>query len=175
MTPRRSTAESPRRRLSPDDRRQEIIDAARPLFAERPLSEITTANVAEAAGVARSLVHHYFGGISNLFLAVVAEGGAALADRRTLEPPAPLEERLAFNIPAGMDVVLENRETWYAAMGHAHSSGNAQVDALSAAATGYDVQRSLEVNSDLVSDTPVGRAAIHCLLHVRARSHPALA
>src|SRR5690348_10819125 len=68
------------RRLSPEARRQHIIEAARGVFSEHPYSAVSTAEVAEAAGVARSLVHHYFGGIRGLFLAVIAQGGAALAD-----------------------------------------------------------------------------------------------
>ena len=70
------------RRLTPDARREQILVAARKLFSERPFTSVTTADVAEAAGVARSLVHHYFGGIRELFLAVVAQGGAALVDVR---------------------------------------------------------------------------------------------
>ena len=127
---------APARRLSPDDRRKEIIDVARALFAERPLSSVSTADVAEGAGVTRSLVHHYFGGIGELFLAVAAQSGAALADVRTKMPPTPLEERLSHNVPAGLDVVEQNRETWYAVMGHAHSSGNAQADAPRKSRTG---------------------------------------
>src|SRR6478672_10910450 len=72
------------RRLSPEARRSQIVDAARTLFAGRPYGTVTTADVADAAGVARSLVHHYFEGIRGVFLA------------------------------AALDVVGANRETWLA-------------------------------------------------------------
>jgi AcrR family transcriptional regulator len=150
--------------MSPAARRQEIVDAARPLFAERPFAQITTADVAKAAGCSRALVHSYFGGIRDVFLAVVAQSGASLADVRRAAPPTPIKQRQAVNIPASLDVVGANRETWFAVMGHTHSSGDPQIDALAAAVTDYNVQRSLENNSDLIADTPATRAALRALL-----------
>src|SRR3954454_24008716 len=102
------------RRLTPEARRQGILDAARVLFSERAPGDISTADVAEAAGVARSLVHHYFGGIRELLVAIVADGAAALAELRPAAPETPLEERLARNVAAGLDVIAANRETWLA-------------------------------------------------------------
>lgn len=162
MTPK--AKERAPRRLTPDERRRQIVDAARPLFAARPVSELSTADVAEAAGVARSLVHHYFDGISGVFLAVAAEGAASLADRRTVTAPVPLDERLAHNIPAGLDVVEENRETWLAVVGHERSSGDAQIDALIAAAHEYNIDQTIRVHSDLLRDTPAVRSAVSALL-----------
>jgi AcrR family transcriptional regulator len=151
--------------MDPEARRQEIIDAARPLFAERPISQITTADVAKAAGVSRALVHSYFGGgIGSVFLAVVAEGGAALADIRVVAPPVPLGERQAVNIPAALDVIEANRELWFAVRGHRHSSGDPQVDALAETILDYNIERTLTNNGDLISDTPATRAAVRALL-----------
>ena len=81
-----SAAPMAARRLAPDLRRNQIVQAARALFAERPYVSVTTADVAQAAGVARSLVHHYFGGISGVFLAVVSDG-AARSGRRPHRRP----------------------------------------------------------------------------------------
>src|SRR3954451_19899145 len=106
------------RRLTPEARRQGILDAARVLFSERAPGTVSTADVAEAAGVARSLVHHYFGGIDEVFIAVVARSGAALADVRTAGPETPFAQRIAHNVTAGLDVVAENRETWLAVVNH---------------------------------------------------------
>jgi AcrR family transcriptional regulator len=153
-----------RRRLSPEARRQEIIDAARPLFAQRPLAEVTIGDIAEAAGVSRPLVHAYFGGIADVFMAVIARAPAMLGEARTAMAPTPLDERLAINIPAGLDLVLANVETWYAVMGHRHSSGDQQIDAMEAAGTTFQIDRTLEIHSDLISDTPETRAALQGLI-----------
>jgi AcrR family transcriptional regulator len=149
------------RRLSPEVRRRQIVDAARELFADRPYGTVTTADVAEAAGVARSLVHHYFDGIRGVFLAVIAQGGAALTDVRTAGPETPLDERLAHNIAAALDVVAANRETWLAvALGaQAHDP---EIRSISDFAMQRSVDRALEVNRDVISDTPATRLALRC-------------
>jgi AcrR family transcriptional regulator len=157
-----STDAPRRRRLPPDARREQILRAARGLFAERPFSDVTTAEVATAAGVARSLVHHYFGGIRPLFLTVAAQGGEALADVRTAGPETPLPQRLAHNVAAGLDVVAENRETWMAVIGHAGAPADPQIAALVAVTTEGSIERALLANRDVLADTPATRLALRC-------------
>jgi AcrR family transcriptional regulator len=150
------------RRLNPEARRQHILDAARALFSERPYTSVTTADVARAAGVARSLVHHYFGGIGEVFVAVVAQGGAALSDVRTAGPETPFDERLARNIAASLDVIAENRETWLAVAGHGAALGDPRIRALVDAAVQRSIERTLAANPDVIQDTPVARYALRC-------------
>ena len=49
-------------RLDPEHRREQILDAADWLFAERAYDAVSIEDVAKAAGVTRGLVHHDFGG-----------------------------------------------------------------------------------------------------------------
>ena len=149
-----------RRRLAPDARRRAIVHAARALFAERPYGDVTTADVAQAAGVARSLVHHYFGGIRGVFLAVVGDGAAALADVRTAGPETPLDERLAHNVAAALDVVAANRETWLAVAAHGPAAPDPQIRAIAELAVTRSVERALTVNADVLQDTPATRLAL---------------
>lgn len=151
------------RRLVPEARRLQIINAARPLFAARPVSQVTMADIAEAADVSRPLVYTHFSSPSDVFLAVVAESGAAQVDARTAAPPTPLHKRLVLNVPAAIDAVVANREIWFAVMGHRHSSGQPEVDEIATAITEFNVQRTLENNSDLLEDTPATRAALHAV------------
>jgi AcrR family transcriptional regulator len=151
-----------RRRLSPEARRQHIVAAARSLFAERPFAAVTTGDVADAAGVARSLVHHYFGGIRGVFLAVVTDGAAALADVRTAGPETPLEERLSHNVAAALDVVGANRETWLAVVAHGAEAPDPEIRAIAELAVQRSVDRALAVNADVLEDTPSTRLALRC-------------
>lgn len=86
-----------RRKGSPQTR-QEILDAARNLFAERGFTGTSIRGVAAAAGVDPALVHHYFGTKEGLFraaldipidpqaiVATVIEGGPRGAPRRLVE------------------------------------------------------------------------------------------
>ena len=57
-----------RRRLDPDARRGEILEAAVRLYAARSYASVSTTDLADAAGVARGLLHHYFGTKRGLYL-----------------------------------------------------------------------------------------------------------
>ena len=74
---------TPRRyqRLDPATRREQILDAANELFAERGYEEVTIEDVAKSAGVARGLVHHYFGGRKEVYIALVERLGALREDQ----------------------------------------------------------------------------------------------
>lgn len=95
-----------------------ILDAARALFAERGLQEVTMAEVAEAAGVARATVFNHFGSKHALVDAITADVLAgyvdvvdrALADRRT---PTPLLVRALFDY---MGRGIEQDERFYRAV-----------------------------------------------------------
>lgn len=56
----RSPDEPPRVVKHPEARRQEILAAARTLFAEHGVSATTLGDIATAAGIARGLIYHYF-------------------------------------------------------------------------------------------------------------------
>ena len=60
-----------RRRLPPEQRRAQLLDAAGDLFAERGYEEVSVEDIARAADVQRGLVHHYFGGRKDVYLALV--------------------------------------------------------------------------------------------------------
>jgi AcrR family transcriptional regulator len=55
---------------SPEDRRQEILDAALHTFTDKGVSKATVADIAEAAGVAKGTVYLYFGSKEHLLLAL---------------------------------------------------------------------------------------------------------
>jgi AcrR family transcriptional regulator len=60
------------RRPGKADTRQEIIEAARQVFAEKGYDGTSLRAVARAAAVDPALVHHYFDGKSDLFVAAMA-------------------------------------------------------------------------------------------------------
>jgi AcrR family transcriptional regulator len=106
------------RRLDADERRAQILACARELFSRRPYAAVSTAEVADAAGVARGLVNHYFGTKRALYLEVVGE----LANPELPALPDPgshgsLQEALEAVIDMWLDQAEDNRETWLAAIG----------------------------------------------------------
>ena len=72
-----ATAPSPRwQRLDHDERRSQILACARRLFSERNYAAGLDRRDRREAGVARGLLHHYFGTKRELYLEVVREPGA---------------------------------------------------------------------------------------------------
>jgi len=67
-----SVENAPRRvRMDPDARRDQILRVAARLFGARPYSEVSITDIAGEAGIARGLLHHYFGSKRELYLEVV--------------------------------------------------------------------------------------------------------
>ena len=123
---RRSSDSRPsRRRLSVDERRDELISAALQLFSDRPPEDISIDDVADAAGASRALVYHYFGGKQELYLAALHSAAKQLDD--LLRPPAegkPLE-RLAVSLHRYFDFVEDHAAGFVALLrgGPAYRSG----------------------------------------------------
>jgi AcrR family transcriptional regulator len=78
----------PRRRLSPDDRRNELLALGAEVFGQRPYDEVRIDEIAERAGVSRALMYHYFPDKRAFFAAVVRAEGERLFDA-TDTPPQP--------------------------------------------------------------------------------------
>lgn len=117
-----------RRRLDPDARRSEILDAALRLYAERPYAEVSTTDLAREAGVARALLNHYFGTKRALYLEALRElltipeqAAADLAGHRR-------EDRAAAAVDWFLDTVSERRTLWLSV--GIGLSGDAEVDAV---------------------------------------------
>ncbi|MDO9380331.1 MAG: TetR/AcrR family transcriptional regulator [Nocardioidaceae bacterium] len=128
------TAAPARSRLSPDDRREQILAHATDVFTTQPYAEVGVADLARRAGVTRGLVHHYFGGKHGLFVAVIR--------RQVMMPTAALdgvtEGSLDERAAAAMDVVLDAAEThgraWVAFDGTGGLGDDAEVAAVVAEA-----------------------------------------
>lgn len=110
MTP---SAGSPARRvrLDADDRREQILGAARTLFAERPYGDVSITDLADSAGTTRTNLHYYFKTKRALYLEVVAEFGRlpALPPGAGSRATGPAElDRL---IGRWLDVLAENPQT----------------------------------------------------------------
>jgi AcrR family transcriptional regulator len=100
-----SAGPAPRRRRAPDDARQEILDAARRLIAERPLHEVTVMAIMERTTLSRKSFYVYFRDRSELITALVrplrAGADAALAHWISAADPVAAG-RAALRAAAGL-------------------------------------------------------------------------
>ena len=77
---------APRRRLSPDDRRSELLALGAEVFGQRPYDEVRIDEIAERAGVSRALMYHYFPDKRAFFAAVVRAEGERLFEATNTAP-----------------------------------------------------------------------------------------
>ncbi|MFE0649625.1 TetR/AcrR family transcriptional regulator [Streptomyces sp. NPDC059534] len=83
------------RRLTVEERRGQLLDAALGLFAHRTPEDVSLDDVAEAAGVSRPLVYRYFpGGKQQLYEAALRSSADALNHCFAEPPDGPPTERL---------------------------------------------------------------------------------
>jgi len=106
---------TPRRRLTPDQRRAELIGAGAELFARLPYDEVSLDDVAARAGVSRALVYRHFGGKSELFTAVYRRAADQLMAATTFDSRLPLAEQIEAGLAAHFDYFQANRNTVLAA------------------------------------------------------------
>ncbi len=86
------------RRMSPKDRREQLLVAAMAVVAEQGFTEFSLDDVAARADVTRNLLYHYFpGGRAALALAVADAAGHELTDDWLTDESIPLAERLIVN------------------------------------------------------------------------------
>lgn len=91
---RPTAGERPRRRLSVDERREQLIAVALELFSRRPPEEVSIDDIAAAAGASRPLVYHYFPGKQALYEESLRRAGRELSARFEEPMEGPLSERL---------------------------------------------------------------------------------
>lgn len=101
------------RRMSSEDRRDQLSDTALAVVAEQGYTGLTLEAVAERAGVTRNLLYHYFPrGRIDLFLAAVDEAGRRLTAGWVTDESVPLEERLAANFSRFFEHALAPSDAW---------------------------------------------------------------
>src|SRR5581483_1102036 len=106
----------PRTRLSYDERREQIVGAARKVFLARGLGGGRTRAIADSIGVTEALLYHYFSSKEELFEAAILDPLAALGEQLAVyasahvfadsDPETRREESVRFHQQA-LTVMLE--------------------------------------------------------------------
>ena len=113
-----------RRRLSPDDRRNELLALGAEVFGQHPYDEVRIDVIAERAGVSRALMYHYFPDKRAFFAAVVRAEGERLfeATNATPDPDQNLFHQLRTGVLAYLRYDEEHPHgAWAAYMGMGRS------------------------------------------------------
>jgi AcrR family transcriptional regulator len=127
-----ATSTAPRwQRLEHDERRRQILACARRLFSERNYASVSTSDIAREAGIARGLLHHYFGTKRDLYLEVVR------SMMRTPSNPVPLQSPgrgielvIDESVDRWLTMLERNSGTWLAAVGSRGLGRDPEVEAI---------------------------------------------
>jgi AcrR family transcriptional regulator len=114
-----ATSSAPRwQRLEHDERRQQILACGRKLFSERNYASVSTTDIAREAGVARGLLHHYFGTKRDLYLEVIRTMMRVPSNPVPLQSPGrDLEVVIGESVDRWLRTIERNRGTWLAVIG----------------------------------------------------------
>ncbi|MFD9890590.1 TetR/AcrR family transcriptional regulator [Amycolatopsis sp. NPDC059027] len=148
-----------RRRLEPAERRAEILAVARRLFGAGSYDSVSTSDIAEAAGVARPLINHYFGGKRELYLEVVRQMMIVPAPVAEALPDASMEERLAIGVDRWIDVIERNRDAWLTVIA---AGRDAEIEQIILEGDEIAADRVLE--AALMSDVTEGREQLRAMI-----------
>ena len=149
-------------RLDPEQRREQILDAANALFAERGYDEVSVEDIASSAGVTRGLVHHYFGGRKEVYIALLERLGTMREEQ--LPPPVgrSARARLADTVSRWLDWTEQNRTIWLATLGRGEDIADPDIRAVVLDLVRRAVALVAAHHADIADDSPRLRYALEC-------------
>ncbi|OQR63923.1 TetR family transcriptional regulator [Streptomyces maremycinicus] len=118
--------ERTRRRLSTEERREQLLSVGARLFSESPYDDVWIEQVAEIAGVSRGLLYHYFPTKRDFFAAVVERESERMLRMTAAVPGAPVREQLTSGLDAYLAYVAAHAHG-YRAFHRADASGDQAV------------------------------------------------
>lgn len=105
----------PRQRLTPADRRDQLLAVGARLFAAHPYDDVQMEQVAEAAGVSRALLYRHFPNKHALFAAVYRQASDRLLAETRIDPAESLVDQLVQGMDVHLDYFVANRNAVLAA------------------------------------------------------------
>ena len=99
-------------RLQVDERRRQVLKAGTQLFAEHSFEEISMRQIAEAAGISKPLLYHYFPSKLELFKAAVAESANELQSLIEPSGEGTALDQLTRSLDAYLGWIENNSQTW---------------------------------------------------------------
>ncbi|MEU8685181.1 TetR/AcrR family transcriptional regulator [Streptomyces sp. NPDC048611] len=119
-----------RRRMGVEERREQLISVALDLFGRRSPEDVSIDEVAEAAGISRPLVYHYFPGKQQLYEAALRRAAEELTARFVEPHEGPLGARLLRVMERFFDFVAEHGPGFSALMRGGPAIGSAHTGAM---------------------------------------------
>jgi AcrR family transcriptional regulator len=96
------------RRLKPQQRREQLLDTAAVMFAERTYEDVWVGDIAARAGVSRATMYHYFPSKRDLYVAILKRASGRFSARAQLDAKLPLAQHLAAGLQAHIQSLVDH-------------------------------------------------------------------
>ncbi|MET0197110.1 MAG: helix-turn-helix domain-containing protein, partial [Rhodococcus fascians] len=124
-----NTPAAKRTRMSPQERRAQLIELGTEMLADRPLEQVSVEDIADQAGVSRGLLFHYFSSKQDFHLAIVREASKTMLERTAPDMTLDPYEILRDSIANYVDYVTDKRQM-YVSLLRGTPSGDPQMRAV---------------------------------------------
>lgn len=98
-------------RLTPDARREQLLDVGEGEFAVKPYEQVQMTEVADRAGVSRALLYKYFPAKRDLFAAIYQRASDRLLATTAAVSDLPLADQVLAGLDAHFDFFEANART----------------------------------------------------------------
>jgi AcrR family transcriptional regulator len=117
-----------RNRLSTDARREQLLGSGVELFDRRPYDEVSIEEIAQAAGVSKGLLYHYFPTKKDFVLAALERGQEELAELTAPDLSLAPADQLGASLDRFLDFVEEHAVA-YTAIWRSRGGGDSEIQA----------------------------------------------
>jgi len=148
--------ESPRRRLSADERRRQLISIGLSRIIETPIQDLSLDQIAVEAGISRSLLFHYFPTKTDFYGACIEAAGRRVLRNTAPDPDLSGADQVAQVLGALIAQIIRRRD-WWVTLVRPQESAIPQVSEM--------LDSVMSVNTDRVVEAlglaPGRRAVVH--------------
>ncbi|WP_370618460.1 TetR/AcrR family transcriptional regulator [Mumia sp. Pv 4-285] len=160
-----------RTRLSPEQRREQLLAHGARLFATQPYEDVHIERVAEMASVSRGLLYHYFPTKRAFFAALLDHAAEQLAEATTPDPDLGPRQQLLAGIDSYLGHCAANR-LGVSTIHRGAASGDPEIEAILERSTRLHEERILVVLVPGAEPHPLLTLAVRgWLLHLRTVGH----
>lgn len=118
-----------RRRMTTDDRREQLLRAGSELLGRRPYDELSIDEIARAAGISKGLLYHYFPTKNDFVVAVLRQEVERVTALTAPDPSLPPLEQIDAALDAFLDYV-EHHASGFATIFRTRGGGDPEIRAV---------------------------------------------
>jgi AcrR family transcriptional regulator len=102
----------PRKRLELEERRAQLLELAKSAFSARSFDEVSIDELAQAAGVSKGLLYHYFPSKRDLYVATIRVAADELMQRTLPNPSLPPRDQVFVGVSSYLGYVEEHEASF---------------------------------------------------------------